>query len=73
MTRNVAPLTCHYHDNNHCTALTVTKCPDKCAFYRTDEQASESREKADERLRGLSLKEQQGIADKYYWGKMVWL
>lgn len=62
------------NEYNHCQVLTVVKCPgSRCSFYKTPEQAEESRRKANARLASLEEEHQRHIADKYYRGKMPWL
>jgi hypothetical protein len=52
----------------------VVKCPGStCSFYKTPEQAEESRRKANARLASLDKAYQKHIADTYYCGKMPWL
>lgn len=58
-----------YDDEN-----TKPRCcaPDKCAFYKSREQHRHDRAEALARLRTLEPSMQQGIAEKYYRGKMKW-
>jgi hypothetical protein len=59
---------------NQCQVLTVVNCPGiSCSFYKTPEQAEESRRKANARLASLDKAYQKFIADTYYRGKMPWL
>lgn len=62
---------CSHKTERGCSALTQIQ-KDACAFYRTDEQAAESREKANARLRGLPDTTQRYIAEKYYNKKKIW-
>ncbi len=60
--------------NNRCRILTVYECTGTdCPFYKTPEQATESRRKVNARLAGLDKAYQEHIADTYYRGKMPWL
>ena len=58
-----------------CRILNVKTCDDneECAFYKTVDEAKESKEKANERLRSLSKIDQQYIAEKYNNGKKPWI
>jgi len=61
-------------ENNRCKVLIVVKCPGtSCSFYKTPEQAAESRRKANARLTSLDEVYQKHIAATYYRGNMPWL
>lgn len=61
-------------NQNRCTVLTVAKCPgSSCPFFKTPEQAMESKRKAYARLASLDKAHQKHIADTYYHGNMPWL
>lgn len=71
---------CEFYKDGRCIALTdgaKKSCKNgipfkPCAFYKTPEQAAESREKANERLRKLPEDRQKFIAEYYYSGVRVW-
>lgn len=60
--------------NNYCQVLSIVKCPcSSCSFFKTPEQAAESRRKANDRLASLDQVYQKHIADTYYHGRIPWL
>jgi len=56
-----------------CRVIRACRCDGTaCAFYRTKEEARESREHSKELLRCLPSDRQMDIADKYYSGRCEW-
>lgn len=58
-----------------CFAIETRACPgyDVCPFYKTQEDATKSAQKAHARLRFLPEEVQSAIADKYYFSNRPWL
>lgn len=64
---------CFSYTDNGCVALNEDYCKNgDCAFFKTKEKAKQDLEKANKRLASLPREEQEGIADKYYGGKISW-
>lgn len=66
---------CVHCKDGKCTILQDSPCSAgilRCSFHLTQEQKTESEKNWQERIRSLSLHEQQYYADKYYKGKLVW-
>lgn len=64
---------CIMHDSRGCTALDVERCPERCRFYKTEQDQAASIGRAHRRIASLSIGQQQEISIKYYDGFMPWL
>jgi len=64
---------CVMRADDKCIALTYTKCPPMCRFFKDESMRDKSVMRADGRLRRLPIGKQMNISMKYYDGYMPWL
>lgn len=55
---------CYFDAGRNCSILTKKRCT-RCAFYVTESGYEEKKQKASERIKTLSIDEQQKIKERY--------
>lgn len=64
---------CTFANHGECDALSVGSCPERCSFYKTEDELAEARERANKRLCELPHADQFMISQKYYKGGFPWI